>query len=164
LLAGNNNVLRSIFIPTYENGVKLEGVEPPLGDAYSLWRETAFSIAQRSNAAVSGPDADPDGDGLGNLFEYGLGSNPFEADADLVPTSELAGGVLRFDYKRPITTHDLVYRVEWSDTLANGSWSAAGLTEKTLSEAAGIRQVRASVPMASSGSHRFARLSVMLHD
>jgi len=160
LLVGNNNVQRSTFIPTYENGVKLEGVEPSLTDAYSLWRETTFSAAQRSNAALSGPNADPDGDGLANLFEYGLGSSPFEANPDLSATSELAGGMLSMIYKRPDVISDLVYHVEWSDSLADGSWSSSGVSESYLGVTNGIRTIRASVPIVPGGKRRFARVVV----
>jgi hypothetical protein len=160
LLVGNNNVQRSTFIPTYENGVKLEGVEPPLSDAYSLWRESTFSAAQRSDAAISGPNADPDGDGLANLFEYGLGSSPFEPDPDLSSTSEFAGGVLSLIYKRPDVKSDLVYRVEWSDSLADGSWSSSGVRESNLGVTGGIRTIRAAVPSVPGVNRRFARVIV----
>lgn len=40
------------------------------------WVEKRFSSSDRSNALISGPSADPDGDGLSNKQEYLYGSNP----------------------------------------------------------------------------------------
>ena len=46
---------------------------------YSLWQASHFTAAELADPAVSGFAADPDGDGLDNLFEYALGSDPFVA-------------------------------------------------------------------------------------
>jgi uncharacterized delta-60 repeat protein len=45
------------------------------GDAYDTWKLTRFSVTQFANGS-SEPGADPDGDGLSNLLEMALGSNP----------------------------------------------------------------------------------------
>ena len=53
----------------------------------------------------------------------------------------------------------LTHAVEWSDTLAAGSWSSAGLTEQTLSDNGTVQQVNASIPTGSN-NRRFIRLKV----
>jgi hypothetical protein len=40
------------------------------------WRQQYFSTAERANPAISGWQADADGDGASNLFELAAGSNP----------------------------------------------------------------------------------------
>ena len=161
LLAGNSNTLRSVLIPVYENGALLEGTEPTVSGTYGAWREAVFTANQRANAAVSGPNADPDGDGMNSLLEYALGGNPLVAEPGLAPKLTTVGAVMQLEYHRPVTASDLVYQVEWSDSLAEGSWSTAGVTAQTVTESAGMRTVRASVPVAPTRPQRFMRLNIL---
>jgi hypothetical protein len=55
-----------------------------------LWRADHFTAAELADPAVSGDDADPDGDGLNNLFEYAIGTDPFGAGVDGRFTADLA--------------------------------------------------------------------------
>jgi hypothetical protein len=48
--------------------------------AFDAWRESSFPAAQFADAAVSGTQADPDGDGANNLLEYALASDPLVPD------------------------------------------------------------------------------------
>ena len=56
--------------------VPIEGLD------FNLWkREGRFTIAEQSNPAISGLDADPDRDGRSNWLEYAFDCNPRVADA-----------------------------------------------------------------------------------
>jgi hypothetical protein len=58
------------------------GGQPTTDDRilYADWRGRHFNAAEAADPGVSGPEADPDADGLANAFEYAVGSNPQLAD------------------------------------------------------------------------------------
>ena len=51
----------------------------------SAWRLQHFNLAERSNNAISGFDADPDHDGWNNLIEYACLTNPKSSDESSPP-------------------------------------------------------------------------------
>ncbi len=63
-------------------------------DGFAAWQGTHFSAAELSNATVTAAAADPDGDGIPNLAEYGLGHDPHVADGSAIQslTMQTVGG------------------------------------------------------------------------
>ncbi|CAN5141704.1 hypothetical protein BH23VER1_BH23VER1_29260 [soil metagenome] len=58
--------------------------------SFDTWRERHFSAAQLADPTISGPDADPDHDGLPTLVEFGLGTPPmFRNHLDVLPKATL---------------------------------------------------------------------------
>ncbi len=49
------------------------------GESWEEWLEREFSSEERLDPEVSGPAADPDGDGAANLLEFATGSDPLSA-------------------------------------------------------------------------------------
>ena len=47
--------------------------------AIEVWRTTRFG-ASTTNLDIAGDSADPDGDGVNNLLEYTVGTDPLKAD------------------------------------------------------------------------------------
>jgi len=59
---------------------------------YTAWRDTEFTAQQAADPLISGPEADPDGDGFTNLEEFAFGGDPLVPDAGLIaPRLEPAG-------------------------------------------------------------------------
>ena len=109
----------------------LEEPEQP-GPATTLpdWKSEHFSATDLDDPAISGNSADADSDGMDNLLEYALVSNPLTSDPqhlpELVTLSDLGGTeFLGLRYRRRAGASGIVYGIESSVDLVN--W----LPEKT---------------------------------
>ncbi len=115
--------------------------------SYENWIATfATGFTQR--------DDDPDGDGLANLIEYYLGSDPTTAGDGLAITLVDEEWMLVFNHLK--ASSEATATVEWSDDLL--SWSDAGVTLEVTAEDTEAHTFRAHVP-AGTGQ-RFVRLRV----
>jgi hypothetical protein len=107
-------------------------------NGYASWRALPanFSAGEQAIASISGLQADPDGDGLPNVLEFALGTNPRVSSAPATPLVDLDGGGLRITLRQRAggsghrafgyTASGIQYRVEWSHTLAAGDWRSGG--------------------------------------
>ncbi len=118
-------------------------------------RKWTFShFASLANAGNGGDLADPDGDGLPNLIEFATGPLPGTANRSPWNPGPIPSGVgfMDFEYTRSKSAKSSVKRtVEWSDSLGIGTWNTTGITETFLGETGDLEQVRAAVPVGSSG-------------
>ena len=105
------------------------------GETYATWAATKFSTAQLSNAAISGKDANPDGDALTNVMEYAFDGDPLSALSAPQPLSmfETVSGesILRFvlTFPRRKQSLDLTYKVQRSTDLA--TWQDGAILTPT---------------------------------
>ncbi len=126
------------------------------------WRLANFgSSANTGNAADT---ADPDADGLPNLLEFALGSNPMQPSSGSLPvvSADATTSTLRLDYTRARSAlGSVTFTPEWTASLGTRPivWSANGVTTTVLSDNGTVQQVRSSVPLPSTGA-RFLRLRV----
>jgi autotransporter-associated beta strand protein len=86
-----------------------------------LWRQTHFG-AQWNNPSVSGDTVDGDKDGLDNLLEYALGSDPNSTDPSVSPQVSTVGNRLRINFHRNVSASDITISVVAADDLA-GPWT-----------------------------------------
>jgi len=129
-------------------------------DSFAAWQALHFSADELADAAVSGAQATPLGDGYSNLLKYGLGLDP-HVRATIGPQFSQTSTDWVFTYTRPATRPDLAYAVEVSRDLT--AWGTTGVTHSLLSAdpAAGTQTWRATYPK-SSGPAAFVRLRVEL--
>lgn len=122
------------------------------------WRFTNFG--SYDSLASAADSADPDGDGLNNLLEYALGLNP-NASGTLPASIVLNGADLEYTYTRSTGAREngITYQVEWSESLAVGSWSTETVNQQITSTQGALETVKASVPKGN-GDKRFMRLRV----
>jgi GH25 family lysozyme M1 (1,4-beta-N-acetylmuramidase) len=111
-----------------------------------------------TNGPTVAPEADFDGDGWNNLLEHAFGMNSKQPDSPAWNFS-VEGAVLTYTYTRPRVVSDVSYAVEWSDTLAAGSWSSAGIVQQIIADNGTNLTIQAAVPAGSAGG-RFVRLKV----
>jgi hypothetical protein len=74
-------------------------------------------------------------------------------------SSQLAGITFVYTRSKAALFDGITFAVEWSDTLASGSWSQVGVTESVVTQGE-TEVVTVSVPPGSAG-HRFVHLVVM---
>ncbi len=121
------------------------------------WSHEHFTAEELLDPAISGPNADPDGDGFANLLEYALGLDPRAASAAGIPEMSATETEWVFTYTRPAARGDVTYAVEFSTNLT--SWTSEGVTHELVSTADGFETWRGRVPL-SAGANLFLRLRV----
>jgi uncharacterized delta-60 repeat protein len=140
---------------------------------FDEWRSTKFSSLELYDQTISGPYADPDGDGVPNILESAFGGDPLFPDAEkaaLFLSLEIGGAQMRFicdSYQA-----DLTYEVQVSDNLVDpdswipvarsvaGSLTQALTPDVTVSDSAiGIREVTVLHAVPAHGA-RFYRVMI----
>jgi hypothetical protein len=89
---------------------------------YSQWKSINFTPLEAVNPLISGPDADPDMDGVKNLLEFAFGLNPKSGASVQVPVAQVMGGNLVISFTQPPGVSGIIYSAEWSPTLAPPVW------------------------------------------
>jgi hypothetical protein len=146
----------------YINALQItaSAVTPPTS-AYENWRSENFTAEELGDgeleATVWGDDADPDGDGRGNLLEYAAGTDPRENDADTtsfaIETVEEEEFVT-LTYRKNLAATDLDLQVQKGDDLSE--W--LDVDDSPVSSEGGIEIRKATV--AKEGSRLWLRLKV----
>jgi hypothetical protein len=121
------------------------------GMIYGLWETQQFSSAQILGGETD-PEDDPDHDGLENLAEYALGSDPNSFTA--APAFTLDATHLTLTFTRPKGRNDVGYHAETSDQL--GGWIDAPL--EVTGETETHETVRARVARPAGNTPLFLRL------
>ena len=104
--------------------------------SYETWLSEQFSQAERANAAISGPGADPDADGIANLLEAATGTSPKTRDSGqpllLILSSSLSGSqrtTLLAARRAQAPLLNLKLEIQASPSLNNPTWTT--LAEKS---------------------------------
>ncbi len=84
-----------------------------------VWREMHFG-EEADNPLVSGDAVDGDFDGLSNLLEYALGTDPNVADASSSPRVAIPADKLRISFTRNTAASDVTLSVVAADNLTSG--------------------------------------------
>ena len=89
-----------------------------MGTVYTVWNVSHFSEVELADENVSGPNADPDGDGDLNWVEYALQQDPKTPDSR-APSIAIVDGTTVFSHGYTVAD-DITYQIEQSTDLV--SW------------------------------------------
>lgn len=142
-------------------------------DRYVVWCAEAFGM-QAGDPAVAGATADPNANGIPNMLEYALGSDPTGCSTNLtLPVCGISSNNrLTITFSRNPTLTDINYIVEATSDL-QGPWtpiasSTAGAATANLGTAFGVSESDAPIktvivedyPVITSTSNRYLRLKI----
>ncbi|MEO8613729.1 MAG: choice-of-anchor tandem repeat GloVer-containing protein [Luteolibacter sp.] len=135
----------------------LTGGPPPL-TPIQTWRQLWF--LSPDNTGIGADNADSDSDGLKNLMEFALNTNPNIPNAPIFQTT-ITGGNIEFTYTRSkaAVNAGILFQVPWSEILNTATWNYADTVQTVLNDNGTIQTVKATVPMGTSG-RRFVRIEV----
>ncbi len=122
---------------------------------YGEWQAKQFG-AQAGNTSISGPNADPDGDGISNQMEYALGTNPLVANPLPMTNTPYNNFLTAWITKNPIAS-DVVWSAESCADLS--TWLTSSTT--VLQDDASFFWASDNFPM-SSNARRFLRLKAIV--
>jgi N-acetylneuraminic acid mutarotase len=124
---------------------------------WAQWLQSKFTSQQLTNPAVSGPSADPDGDGLPNMVEYALNREPLSPDgaapsvAGIEPI--LTSSFLTLTYTCNIAAIDVEFGANVSSDLTtwfSGTNVVTGPIPVATNAGTLTEKFRANTPVASA--------------
>ncbi len=121
------------------------------------WLHDHFSAAELADPSVTGLEADPDGDGIPTVWEYGLGTDPRSVSSMSMPSYSIQNGTLVHSFTRSRTAAGLRAEVDVSDDLKQ--WYPAPPPQVQISADDRWEQIttRVAIP-EEGGSQQFIRL------
>ena len=133
------------------------------GDARTpveTWRFTEFGLVEDFGDAAN--DADPDGDGLSNLMEYGFQTDPSVAEKSPVNCLK-SGDSFSITYPRNMAATDLTFIIEESADLGiSDPWTTSSAQEEILGTDAGVQQIEAKLSLLPEDFQIFLRVKISL--
>lgn len=85
------------------------------------WRYAYFG-SNATNPALAGDTADPDGDGVVNLLEYALATDPTSSGSDRTISGNIGGNHFQLQFHRNVSATDLTYTAQVANSL-DGPWT-----------------------------------------
>ncbi|MDB4636972.1 lamin tail domain-containing protein, partial [bacterium] len=145
------------------------GAPEPIGTSYATWLSGHFSPAQLADPAISGENADPDGDSLSNLLEYAfltdpLAVNPGGASISTGFTDISGETYLTLTYPQRTPAGDLSYLPQIGEDLQGWDDGPTHLVETSnIDQGNGSAMItmRSAVPV-SGRDRQFVRVKITL--
>jgi len=158
-----------IFDPSDEQNVelRLHTFNPLLLGGYASWRTSRFPGEMSEQELVSGPSADPDGDGVPNLLEYAFAGDPLASDRSVLPAGEVltvnGQKYLALTYRQSLSAPDVTYHVESSSDLVSWAPAATETVTSIENDDHELITVRKTETLGSS-PRKFLRIRVEMAD
>ena len=139
-------------------------------DVYQEWTLLHFSPAQLADDLISGPNADPDGDGIENAIELALVGDPLVASLEVLPGATLTnyssgvpvpGDYLTITFQRRRDLGGLTALAQFSSDLLD--WSDSGVALTVIDQGDGTEIVTYRDTQTATSLKRFLRVQVTLN-
>jgi endonuclease I len=117
-----NNRNPYIDYPEFADKVWIEG------PSWGKWRLDNFSLPELNNLSISGDSADPDEDGISNLMERAIYSNPKIANASKPITIEVSGTNLLITFIRARNAENVNANIVLEESENLISWNSVNLS------------------------------------
>jgi len=128
---------------------------------FEAWQVANFTQTELLDPTVSGPDADPDHDGVKNFVEYTSGMNPKIANQHGLPTISLETPYLTMTYAKAKNATDATNMLWVSTNLSNWNTGPAYSTMVSTQDLGATLQFKARMTQAVTNSPiGFMRLDV----
>lgn len=131
------------------------------GTTFDTWRKLRFSTNHLANAAISGENGDPDGDGIPNLAEYAFGLESTRADASPLKILQAAPGpipVVAVSYERLAVLSDVQFYWQESANLVDWTTPSPALEQIASGRDPSMQRIKAS--FSAGEQMKFVRLGV----
>ncbi len=125
---------------------------------YTAWKQFYFG-ANAGNAAISGLDADPDGDGIKNGLEYFAGYSPVIGNKQVIESEGLDGTDFVFTYRKAKLAPGLTPTVQWTPDLS--LWRTDLVTQTQLADQGATVLMEARIPTGTR-TDSFGRIKVSI--
>ena len=146
--------LPASWLPSVVVGGSPGSIEPDGGGemtSFADWRTAQFDAAQAADEAISGPLADPDGDGDPNWIEFALQKNALIADSGNGSVRATASGI---DFTHGYAeTDDVEYVIEQSTDLQQ--WEVV----QPISQSVGLGMRTSGIPKSSMQAYLRLKLT-----
>ena len=110
-------ILTIVADPSYVVGASSQATVTIKDRPVDQWRFEKFTAVELADPSISGDLADPEGDGIVNLAEYGLRLEPKIAELTGLPVVTMEGGLLQMKYTRVKSAVDISYLPEVTENL-----------------------------------------------
>jgi len=136
--------------PTYEAHQDLEWKNPAWD-----WKVANFKSLERFSTSISGDWADPDGDGVPNIFERAFGWNPNNGTS-VMPRIAIVNGALSVSHPLAVSGSDVSITVAVTSNLVSGVWDSSNAAIETTGTNPVTKRDRTK--MEEADPSRFMRL------
>ncbi len=125
-----------------------------IGDTYATWRAANFTGPDLSDDSISGPSADPDGNGITNLQIFAQGLDLTETVSPLIVRNPSDVRVTYFEQADSLRTRVVIER----STTLNADWQEIEAATVSRIPTGKTNQEAVTVSLAPSGTKSFYRV------
>lgn len=122
---------------------------PQTDETIDDWREDKFTSIELGQPEISGPDADPDSDGIDNATEFALGLEPKTANGDPLTVGKLTDDSTEYLTLTYTVQKGRVFTAYVQQTTDFVDWNTTGVETEQVDEDAATITYRAKVAIPS---------------